>query len=295
MDIESYGQRPTGYRLPEASRIGAVRLQVADLERSVAFYTRTLGFLAAEQAGGAVSLSAEGGGPALIHLHDKPGAQPRLPRGRLGLFHFAILVPDRAALGRVIPHLVDRRVLNGASDHLVSEALYLQDPDGLGIEIYRDRPRSEWRARGRELVMDTLPLDLQDVINAAGGEAWSGMPAGTTIGHIHLHVSQLTDAEAFFTGMLGFDKMVWSYPGALFFAAGGYHHHVGTNIWAGPGAAPQGPDEAQLLEWELVLPGVDDVEQLAAAVSSDDRAPERDARDLLIGDPSHSRLRIRAE
>ena len=295
MDEAFYGQRPTGFRLPATSRLGAVRLQVADLERSIAFYTRTLGFHLVEQADGHAELSAGSGAEPLIHLKEQPGAESRLPRGRLGLFHFAILLPDRAALGRILPHLADRRVLNGASDHLVSEALYLQDPDGLGIEIYADRPRSEWQSREQELVMDTLPLDVEAVVQAAGGEEWAGLPADTRIGHIHLHVRDLTIADAFFSGMVGFDKMVWSYPGALFFGAGGYHHHVGANTWAGPSAMPQGPTEAQLIEWELVLPSRNDVEQLAASLDDAEHRVKRQPGVLLVRDPSHSLLRVRAE
>ena len=138
------------------------------------------------------------------------------------------------------------------ADHAVSEALYLTDPDGLGIEVYADRPRASWTYRGDELVMTTEPLDIGGLITAGEGSDWGGAPDGTTMGHVHLHVGDLARAEAFYHRALGFDKTVWSYPGALFFSAGGYHHHLGTNIWS-PGPSARA-DEAKLLEWELVVP-----------------------------------------
>ena len=155
----------------------------------------------------------------------------------------------------------------GASDHLVSEALYLQDPDDLGIEIYRDRPRTEWSSRGQELVMSTEPLDFRGVVDSAEGTKWTGMPAGTVIGHVH--VGDLQAARSFYHGALGFDVMVWSYPGALFVSAGGYHHHLGLNTWAGPGAEPARTEEPRLLEFQLIFPSGADI---AAAVGSLDKA-----------------------
>jgi catechol 2,3-dioxygenase len=136
----------------------------------------------------------------------------------------------------------------------VSEALYLRDPDGLGIEVYADRPRSAWRAEAGQIVMATEPLDLAAVVAAARGEPWTGMPAGTRMGHVHLHVGDLEEASRFYHEALGLDRMVWSYPGALFLAAGGYHHHLGLNTWAGPGARPAGDRDARLLEWRIALP-----------------------------------------
>ncbi|HEY0811287.1 MAG TPA: VOC family protein, partial [Longimicrobiales bacterium] len=158
----------------------------------------------------------------------------------------------------------------GASDHLVSEALYLSDPDGLGIEIYRDRQRSEWNVAGRQLSMATEPLDFDAVLAAGGGAAWSGMPSGTTIGHVHLHVGDIEDAKAFYHDAVGLDLVVWSYPGALFLSAGGYHHHLGTNTWAGPRATPPEPDEPQLLRWQLVLPAATDVANAASHIAGKD-------------------------
>ena len=255
--IPEVGIAPRGYRLPAELRLGRVRLQVADLERSLDWYQRVLGFRVLRRSGADAALGAHGDDTPLVELHEKPGAAPVPRRGRLGLYHFAILLSDRAALGRFVAHLGEIGERAGASDHRVSEALYLQDPDGLGIEVYADRPRFVWRVEDRQISMATDPLDLADVVRAANGERWTGMPAGTTIGHVHLHVGDLDEAAAFYHQGLGLDKVVWSYPGALFLSAGGYHHHLGVNTWAA-GAAPAGDDDARLLEWEIVVPAPGD-------------------------------------
>jgi len=262
----TYGLRPPNYRLPPSAHIGRVRLQVGDLSRSIEFYEGKLGF---QRLGAAPGHATFGAGDApLIELVERKGAKPVLPRSRLGLFHFAILLPDRASLGRAMLQLHQAGIDLGMADHGVSEALYLSDPDGLGIEIYADRPRESWRAEGAELAMGTDPLDTGSLLRAAAGEPWSRMPAGTVIGHVHLHVGDLARAEAFYHEALGLDVVVRSYPGALFLSAGGYHHHLGVNTWAA-GAAPAGDEDARLLEWELVLPNPEDAaaaaERLAAA------------------------------
>ena len=257
------GLRPDGYRLPDAARIGAVRLQVSDLERSLEYYTTVLGFRVLSQTDSVAVLGPNGGSAPLIELHERRGVRPVPRRGLLGLYHFAILLPDRQALGRFVAHLVDVGAHAGSADHLVSEALYLSDPDGLGIEVYADRPRSAWKANGREIAMTTEPLDLRGLVREAGDQRWTGMPAGSVIGHVHFHVGAIREAEAFYHSALGFDKMAWTYPGALFLSAGGYHHHVGTNIWAA-GSPAATRDDARLLEWELVLPTAADVDAAAA-------------------------------
>ena len=302
----SYGLPPRGFRLPEAARLGPVRLQVGDLARSLAFYEEVLGMqpLEREASRARLGIRAEAspgiaGGPGfpLVELVERKGARPAPSRGRTGLFHFAILLPDRPALGRFLAHAGEIGVQLGAGDHLVSESLYLQDPDNLGIEVYADRPRSQWRRVGRELRMATDPLDVDGVLAATGGGAWTGMPHGTVIGHVHLHVGNLAAAAGFYSEALGFDRTVWSYPGALFLAAGGYHHHLGTNIWAGQDARPPAPDEAQLLDWTVELPGD---ESLAAAAESLGRegfaAGHRGGggeEELHIQDPWGTRVRLR--
>jgi catechol 2,3-dioxygenase len=263
-----YGIRPDGYRLPDATHIGAVTLQVSDLQRSADFYKTFLGFAEIKRAVDDIVLGVDD--TPLVIL--RSGASGPLRHRRLGLYHFAILLPDRPALGRVLEHLVRNGVQPGASDHLVSEALYLSDPDGLGIEIYRDRPRSEWSATGRQLDMATEPLDFDSVVAEGQGKPWAGMPSGTTIGHVHLHVGDIAEAKAFYHTAVGLDVMVWSYPGALFLSAGGYHHHLGTNTWAGANAKPPASNEPQLLAWELVLPNPTDVASAVASIAAMDFA-----------------------
>jgi catechol 2,3-dioxygenase len=261
-----YGKPPSGYRLPDATRLGRVALQVADLARSIAYYERVIGLSVLDRSGGIAALGGEGG-PPFLELRERPGARPMVHLGRLGLYHFAILLPERAALGRFIAHLGRQGAYAGMADHLVSESVYLTDPDGLGIEVYADRPRNTWQHRGRELVMATEPLDVEAVVAAGGSAPWTGAPAGTVLGHVHLHVGSLAEASAFYHQGIGFDEVVWSYPGALFLSAGGYHHHLGTNTWA-RGAAPAGMDDARLLEWEILVPSLADAREALTSVAA---------------------------
>ena len=289
-----YGIAPPGYRLPDATHIGRVRLQVSDLDRSVDYYSDLLGFRVADKSSGRALLTPHLDDRVLVELVERRGASAVPRRGRLGLYHFAILLPDRPALGRFLAHLAERGARAGMSDHFVSEAIYLQDPDNLGIEVYADRPRSSWRHADRQLAMTTEPLDVESVVGAAGGQPWNGMPRGTTIGHVHLHVGDIETAAAFYHGGLGLDKVVWSYPGALFMSAGGYHHHLGTNTWAA-GASPAGEDEARLIDWEVVVPTASDADAAARSVESAGYRVERVDESLLAKDPWGTALRISHE
>ena len=287
-----YGIAAPGFRLPAQTHIGVVRLQVADLSRSIGYYERVLGLHTLNRSGNQATLGPVNSGAPIVELIEREGARPVPRRGRLGLFHFAILLPDRASLGRFVAHLGQTGTPVGSSDHLVSEALYLSDPDGLGIEVYADRPRSSWRAEGRQLAMATNPLDLAGLIAASGGVPWTGMPNGTTIGHVHLHVGDLDQGAAFYHEALGLDKVVWGYPGALFLSAGGYHHHLGTNTWA-TGAAPAAEDEARLIEWELVLPDATSVTQAGESIERNGGAVERSADgSVLARDPWGTAVRL---
>ena len=176
-----YGIRPPGYRLPDATRIGTVRLQVSDLAQSLTYYQRVLGMRVLEQGTGRAVLGAHGADASILELREKRGARMVPRRGLLGLYHFAILLPDRASLGRFLQHLAELGAKAGMSDHLVSEAVYLQDPDNLGIEVYADRPRELWKHADRQLIMATEPLDARAVVAAAGTTQWTGIPAGTRI------------------------------------------------------------------------------------------------------------------
>jgi catechol 2,3-dioxygenase len=228
-------------RIDPATTIGDVHLTIADLDRSVAFYTERLGFRVHRRDNQSAALGA--GGTDLLVLVQSPDA--RRVRGTTGLYHFAILVPSRMDLSRSLRRLLETSTrMQGVADHGVSEALYLADPDGNGIEIYRDRPRAEWPFHGGQLEMTTDPLDLEDLlaVSPEGTGTGHALAAGTVIGHVHLHVANLADAETFYVGVLGFDLMLRFGAGALFVSAGGYHHHVGLNTWAGVGAPPPPPD-----------------------------------------------------
>lgn len=289
----SYGQPPKGYRLPDQLSLGGVRLQVSDLPRSTDYYQSVLGLQVVDQSATTAHLAPAGTQESLVELVEKKGVRPAPRRGRLGLFHFAILLPDRPSLGRFVKHLGDIGAQAGAADHLVSEAFYLQDPDNLGIEVYSDRPRDTWKRVGRELMMATDPIDVPALVAAAGDSKWSGMPAGTVMGHLHLHVGDLTRATAFYSEALGYDRTVWEYPGALFMGAGGYHHHLGNNLWAGSGAVAPSADDAQLLEWTMEFPdersrelGVESVERAGFGV-------ERDGETVIATDPWGTKVRLR--
>lgn len=278
--------------LPDTITLGPVRLQVADLGRSVAYYQDVLGLRPLDRGPGHAALGASGEPAPLVLLEERPGATPAPRRGRLGLYHFALLLPQRADLGRLVEHLAASGLRFGASDHRVSEALYLSDPDGLGIEVYADRPRAEWEWREGELVMSTDPLDLDGLARAGGGAPWDGAPGGTRIGHLHLHVAGLPEAERFYREGLGLQPTVRRYPGALFLAAGGYHHHLGLNTWAGPDARLPAEDDARLLEWTMIVPAASDAEAAAGRMAATGHAAMRDGTGWLFTDPWGTALRL---
>jgi catechol 2,3-dioxygenase len=290
--MERAGIAPPGFRLPDETRIGRIRLQVSDIDRSVKYYEQVLGMRTIARANNTVQLGAHGDDRILLELVEKPGARSVPRRGLLGLYHFAILLPDRASLGRFIAHLSEIGAHAGMSDHLVSEAVYLTDPDGLGIEVYADRPRDSWRIVDGQLEMATKPLDVSSVVEEAGSRKWDGLPAGTVIGHVHFHVGDIERASSFYHAGLGLDKIVWNYPGALFMSAGGYHHHVGTNTWAA-GAPPASDDDARLLEWELLVPDSADVEAAAASLATAGYPISHDGDALVASDDWGIRLRLR--
>lgn len=285
-----YGIAPPGYRLPDTTRLGPVRLQVADLGRSLDYYQRVLGLRLLDRGGSQALLGAEGEEDPLVVLDEHPGVRPVPRSGLLGLYHFAILVPDRHALGRFVAHLGTLGEHAGSADHAVSEALYLTDPDGLGIEVYADRPRPEWQHHDRQLYMTTDRLDIRSLLAAGGDRAWTGMPSGTTMGHVHLHVGDLDGAEAFYHRALGFDKVVWSYPGALFLSAGGYHHHLGNNTWSSGLSASDG--DARLLEWTIVLPDASDVAGVARSLRAAGYEAQEAEGEVVAADPWGTGLRL---
>ena len=271
---------------PDTS-VGTVRLTVSDLARSREFYERVIGLRATERDDGTLALGVEGN-PALVELR-ADSAAPGLNRRATGLYHLAILLPTRRDLALGLRRLAESRwPLDGASDHLVSEALYLSDPDGNGIEIYRDRPRGEWRREGGELRMATLPLDLESVITELHDQddRDEHAPAGTRIGHVHLQVADLAETEAFYSGALGFDVVVRGYPGALFVSAGGYHHHIGLNTWHSAGSGPPPTGAVGLRSFEVALPAPEELERTLQSLTDAGVQFERYNGSALVRDPS---------
>jgi len=232
-------------------------LQISNLERSLDYYQRVLGLrrLPDEAAPPrSARLGVPGDDRALVELREKPDVRPVPRGGLLGLYHFAILLPSRADLGRLLKHSHALGVRPGASDHLFSEALYFTDPDGLTIEVYRDLPREDWVVSPEGEFFGVIdPIDADGVMRAAGSRDWDGIPEGTTMGHMHFYVGDIPRAEHFYVASLGFDKAIWTMPGLLFVSAGGYHHHVGLNTWAAHTRVAT-DDDAKLVTWDLILP-----------------------------------------
>jgi catechol 2,3-dioxygenase len=279
--------------------IGVVRLTVSDLDRSRAFYERSLGMSTSAAGVRTLALAAAAdGAPPLLELTCDPAATLP-PRSATGLFHFAVLVPTRADLAHALARLARTRwPLDGASDHLVSEALYLSDPDGNGIEIYRDRPRSAWPRANGLIEMATLPLDLDGLIGELGETAADQLqpelPPGTRIGHVHLKVADLPASESFYRGVLGLDVMQSSYPGALFVAAGGYHHHIGLNTWHSAGGDPPPSGAIGLRSFELRLPDAASLQTVLDRTEAAGITGRRLDGGVLIRDPSGNGLVLTA-
>jgi catechol 2,3-dioxygenase len=277
------------------THVGTVSLTVSDPSRVAAFYEQVVGLRPVAEDDGRILLHAADG-PPLIELRGDSAAPPRDPRAP-GLFHLALLMPDREDLARALARLgANRWPLDGASDHLVSEALYLSDPEGNGIEIYRDRPRDQWPEQDGSLAMATLPLDLENLLAEIddASQVDREAPAGTTMGHVHLQVSDLRQAEEFYVGLLGFEVTVRRYPGALFVSAGGYHHHLGLNTWHSAGSPPAPPGSAGLRSFEVVLPSADELAKVLSRVRESDLEAHRQDAATLVQDPFGNAVLLRA-
>jgi catechol 2,3-dioxygenase len=271
--------------LPAATTVGAVHLTVADLPRSLAYYREAIGLQVLEEDGGRATLGA--GATELLVLEERPGARPA--DGYSGLFHFALLVPRRADLACWLAHAArDRVALTGASDHYVSEALYLRDPDRHGIEIYADRPREVWAGQVGERIT-TMPLATDDLLGELedpATEQFDGLPAGTVMGHVHLRVADLEPTIAFYRDVVGFDLMAALGRQAAFLAAGGYHHHLGANIWESEGAPVAPEDLASLRHFTIVLPSAADRDGLAGRLADAGHEPDESSAGPVFRDPS---------
>ncbi len=277
--------------LPAATFVGPVELTVRDLEKSLAFYAQRIGLERLPGPDiGPVHLGAAG--VPLLSLVEHRAA--RTVRGTTGLFHFAILLPERRDLAVVLARFAATGTrLSGAADHGVSEALYLSDPEGNGIEIYRDRPSEEWPRSNGQLAMFTEPLDLDALLGQAAATPESPtLPSGTTIGHVHLHVRDLAEAERFYVGVLGFETMQRYGPSALFVSAGGYHHRVGLNTWQGEGAPAPPPDATGLRHFVIRLPDGRALDRMEQWLGEAGVPVEAQGAGLFLRDPSGNGVRF---
>jgi catechol 2,3-dioxygenase len=271
-----------------ATRMGSVELSVADLDRTIEYWQRVIGLRVLEREDGRASLGTD---TELLRFVEEPGAQP--DHGHAGLYHVALLVPDRASLARWLAHVAREQIeLQGLSDHAVSEAIYLRDPDWHGIEVYADRPRSGWDGRVFEL-MTTMPLDVQDLfgeLDDPATEPFDGLPDGTVMGHVHLRVADVLKTVEFYNGVLGMGVMAQLGPSAAFLSAGGYHHHIGANVWESRGAASAPPGTATLKRATIVLPDAAERDRVAGRVADAGQEPEALDEGLLVRDPSGNSL-----
>lgn len=252
-----------------ATDLGPVSLTVSDLGRSIAFYTEAIGLTLLAQGDGTATLGVAG--QPLLLITERAGARPwpREQRSYTGLYHFAILVPTRADLGRWVRHWLELGLPLGQGDHIVSEALYISDPDENGIEVYCDRPREGWHWENGRVRMGGGPVDIRGLIEEAAreGAPWSGLPAGTKIGHVHLQIGDIADGAAFYHDVLGFD-IVAGMQSALFVSAGGYHHHVGMNIWHSQGATPAPADMVGLRFFTVTMPSAEALQAVIARIEA---------------------------
>jgi len=270
--------------------VGHVRLRVKDLSRSLAFYEQVVGFQVSGRTGTTADLTADGK-TVLLTLEQPDGVLDKQGR-TTGLYHFALLLPTRTDLAQFVVHLSDLNVSVGSADHLVSEALYFSDPDGNGIEVYRDRDASEWAWNGSEVAMATDPLNFRDLLAGVKERTWSGLPAGTVMGHIHLHVSDLRETERFYTQGLGFEIVCRYGDQALFISSGQYHHHVGLNTWNGVGAPRPAANSVGLASYAVVYPNAESRSKAMMNVRKIGAAVAEDAGGIAVEDPSGNRIRL---
>ena len=279
-------------KLPENIRINALHLLIQNLERSITFYTDVIGLQLFSRENSSAALGV--GETLLLVLHENPAAHQ--VRGTSGLYHFAILVPERESLAHALHRIAETQTsVQGFADHGVSEAIYLVDPDGNGIEIYRDLPRDIWpRAPSGELQMKTDPLDVNGLLAVVDTSAPANgmLPPATTIGHMHLHVRNVEEAVTFYRDALGFNLIQRYGPSAAFLAAGDYHHHIGINTWAGIGAPPKPDDAVGLQEFTINLPAGSELGSLTENLQNLDIPFVEEASTIVVTDPSGNTLRF---
>lgn len=274
----------TRHTLPPLTKpvfVESYDLLVRDLDTVTHYYHQIIGLDVQEQAQNKTVLGA--GGKTLLTLHQDKKARPA-PKEAAGLFHTAFLLPTREDLAHYLKRAIKEGIaIDGASNHLVSEALYLNDPEGNGIEIYADRPPEEWPYNQDGIVMETLPLNIEDLLSIAPDKPWTKLPADTAIGHIHLQVGSIPQADKFYEDVLGLELMT-RYPGGSFFASGGYHHHLAANIWNSRGATPRRDGMSGLQGYTL---GVNDkaMENITGVLDKMEIPTENTASGKRIYDP----------
>ncbi len=276
------------------TEIGAVRLKITNMEVSLRFYQEVIGFRILKRVDNVAELTVDGFRAILIL--EENNQFRRIPeRSVSGLYHFAILVPDRLSLGAALRNMAHHKISLGQGDHLVSEALYLNDPDGNGIEVYADRPRDTWQRNGQgEIVMTTDPVDIDGLLSISEGAEWNGLPPQTKIGHVHFHVGDLQAAKHFYCDVLGFDVILRYGSSALFISAGGYHHHIGLNVWAGAGAPPTPEDAVGLRYFTITVPDLHALQEVEQRIAAEGLVFERNANGnaISLSDPFGIGMRI---
>ncbi|MFD1039110.1 VOC family protein [Virgibacillus byunsanensis] len=270
--------------------VGHVELKVKDLARSLKFYKEVIGFQLLEQTEHQAVLSADGK-TALLTIVQPENVMAK-QGNTTGLYHYAILLPSRVELGKVLKHFIALNQPLGSSDHLVSEALYLSDPDGNGIEIYIDRHSSDWNWNHGQVEMTVDPIEAKSILAEAEGETWSGLPTGTVMGHIHLHVSELQKTEEFYSKGLGFDTVCRFGQQALFMSTGSYHHHIGLNTWAGVGAPAAPKNGVGLKVFSLVYPNEKSRGEVVEQLRTLGYEVQEEHGAFITEDPSGNRIQL---
>jgi catechol 2,3-dioxygenase len=271
--------------------VNQVNLSVGDLQRSLKFYQDIIGFQILSQTPSRAELTANGK-TALLSIEQPDMVMPKLPR-TTGLYHYALLLPNRSELGKVLTHLLQVGYpLQGGSDHLVSEALYLADPDGNGIEIYVDRPASTWEWNNGEVLMTTEPMDAEGILAEGKGDSWTQLPPDTLMGHIHLHVAEFEKIKEFYCDGLGFEIVCRYGSQALFISTGGYHHHIGLNTWNGVGAPKPPVNSVGLIQYSIVFPSEEERSNARERLVQLGYQVESVEGDFKAEDPSGNSVRL---
>ncbi|QGQ48423.1 VOC family protein [Metabacillus sediminilitoris] len=277
-----------GFHSKPNTFVGHVKIKVQNLERSLKYYQEVIGFQILERTNTTANLTADGK-TSILSIEQPENVIPK-QRNTTGLYHFALLLPKRADLANIVRHFVDNGIQIGSSDHLVSEALYLSDPDGNGIEIYIDRDPSVWNWNKGEVAMTVDPLDFGDLLSSEEEQSWKGLPAGTVMGHIHLHVSELKQTEEFYTKGLGFEVVCRYGVQALFISTGKYHHHIGLNTWAGVGAPTPPENSVGLNYFTLIYDNEEARKRVVEKLNNMGAAVSEENGSFVTLDPSGNRI-----